>query len=201
MKLYYAKGACSLAPHIILREIGQAFELIRMDTKTHKLESGADYYAINPKGSVPVLELDSGERLTEGPVIVRYLCDQAGREDLMPAPKTMARYRVEEWQNYVTSELHKSFSPLFNPTFDDTAKEAFRAALRKKYQWVSEQLTDREYLSGGSFTGADAYLFTVTAWAPVVKLDVSDFEPLQRFMKTVSARPAVRAALQAEGLQ
>ncbi len=199
MKLYYAKGACSLAPHIILRETQQPCDLIRVDTKTHKLESGADYYAINPKGAVPLLELDSGERLTEGPVIVRYLCDQAGREDLMPAPKTMARYRVEEWQNYVTSELHKSFSPLFSPTYDAAAKATFIANLRKKYQWVSEQLAERDFICGPAFTGADAYLFTVTNWAPVVKLELSDLAPLQRYLNRVGARPAVRAALEAEG--
>lgn len=200
MKLYYAKGACSLAPHIVLRETQQPFELVRVDTKTHTLESGADYYAINPKGAVPLLELDSGECLTEGAVIVRYLCDTAGREDLMPAPRTLARCRVEEWQNYIGAELHKSFSPLFNPTFDQSVKAAFGAILRRKYQWVSEQLADREYLCGPVFTGADAYLYTVTRWAAPMKLDLSDLEPLQRYMNTVGGRPAVRAALQAEDL-
>jgi glutathione S-transferase len=199
MKLYYAPGACSLAPHIILRELGLPFDLIRVDTRTHRTVSGDDYYAVNPKGSVPLLELDSGERLSEGPVIVRYLCDTAGREDLMPAPKTLARYRVEEWQNYVTSELHKSFSPLFNPAFDDAAKLTTRGLLRKKYEWLSAQLADRDYLAGSTFTGADAYFFTVTRWAAFMNVDLAGLEPIARYMARVNERASVREALKAEG--
>jgi glutathione S-transferase len=200
MKLYYAPGACSLAPHIVLRETELPFSAEKVDTKTHKTEHGVDYYTINPKGYVPLLELDSGERLTEGPVIAQYIGDKAGRQDLMPAPGSIARYRVMEWQSYTTSELHKSFSALFNTALDDSAKAIFKAGLRKKYEWVSGQLHDKEYLTGDTFSAADAYLFTITNWAKAVKLDLSDYTDLQAFLKRVAARPAVREAMKAEGL-
>ena len=200
MKLYYAPGACSLAPHIVLREIGGAFDLIRVDTRTHALQSGEDYNAINPKGYVPLLELDDGQRLSEGPVICQYLADQAGRTDLMPAAGSFARYRTMEWQNYITSELHKSFTPLFKPEFDETAKSLFAQQLRNKFGWVSERLAGGEFLTGSDFTAADAYLFVVTNWSTHVKLDLSDLAPLQAFVQRVAARPAVQTALQAEGL-
>ena len=200
MKLYYSPGACSLAPHIILEETKQNAALVRVDTKTHKTQDGADYYAINPKGSVPLLELDGGERLTEGPIIVQYLSEKARREDLIPAAGTLARYRVLEWQNYITSELHKSFSPLFNPAFDAAAKSLFLAALHKKFSWVQQQIGSKEYLTGSTFTGADAYLFTVARWSGAVKLDLSDLGGFQQYLERVAARPAVRAAMKAEGL-
>jgi glutathione S-transferase len=200
MKLYYSPGACSLAAHIVLREAQLPFSVERVDTKTHKTEHGVDYYTINPKGYVPLLELDSGERLTEGPIIAQYISDKAGRLDLMPAAGTMARYRVMEWQNYTTAELHKSFSPLFNPAFDDSAKAIIKAGLRKKYEWVSRQLQGKQYLTGDTFTAADAYLFTITNWAKAVGLDLSDYTDLQSFLKRVAERPAVREAMKAEGL-
>lgn len=200
MKLYYSPAACSLAVHIVLREIGQPFELVRVDTKAHRTLEGADFYAINPKGYVPVLELDDGQRLTEGPIIAQYLADAARREDLMPAAGTLARYRVLEWQNYITSELHKSFTPLFNPAYDDAARKIVGGILRRKYTWLSEQLATREFLTGKTFTAADAYLFVVTRWAPGVKVDLSDLAPLQAFQARVAARPHVREALAAEGL-
>ena len=200
MKLYYSPAACSLAVHIVLREIGQPFDLVRVDTKTHKLADGADFYAVNPKGYVPVLELDDGTRITEGPVITRYLADKAERADLIPAPGKMERYRVEEWQNYITSELHKTFTPLFGPAHDATARQLFIASLRKKYGWVSEQLAGRDYITGKTYTVADAYLFTVTNWAKFVDLDISDLAPLQAYLGRVAQRPAVQAALKAEGL-
>lgn len=143
MKLYYSPGACSLVPHILLRETALPHTLVKVDLGKHVTEPGLDYYGVNPKGSVPVLELDDGQRLTEGPVIAQFIADHAGREDLMPAARSMARYRVMEWQNYITSELHKSFSPLFNRALDAAAKEVFLASLRKKFAWVSEQLGDR----------------------------------------------------------
>jgi glutathione S-transferase len=198
MKLYYSPGACSLAPHIILRETRLPFELSRVDLETHRTQAGADFHGINSKGSVPVLELDDGERLTEGPIIAQYLGDLAGRADLVPAPGTMARYRVLEWQNYITSELHKSFSPLFNPAFDAAAKSIHAAGLRRKFAWVSERLSATDYLTGSRFTAADAYLFVVAGWAGLVDLDLSGHVELKRFMARVAARPAVREALQAE---
>lgn len=200
MKLFYSPGACSLAPHILLRETKLPFTLVRVDTKTHTLEAGEDYYQINPKGAVPVLELDDGERLTEGPIIAQFICDKASRTDLMPAAGDWRRYRVMEWQNYVTSELHKSFSPLFNPAIDESAKVFWRAALRKKYVWVAERLADRAYLTGDAFTAADAYLFTVTRWAAFVGIDLGDLRALQSFMQRVERRDAVQEALAAEGL-
>jgi glutathione S-transferase len=200
MKLYYSPGACSLAIHILLRETESQFELAKVDTAAHKTTGGTDFYGINPKGQVPVLEVDNGEFLTEGPVIAQYICEKAGRTDLMPAAGTMARYRVAEWQNYITSELHKSFTPLFSSDFDATAKAAHSGVLRKKLTWVSGQLATRDHLTGAPFTAADAYLFTVANWAKFVKLDVSDLAPLARFMDRVASRPAVRAAMQAEGL-
>jgi glutathione S-transferase len=198
MKLYYSSGACSLAPHILLRETGLPFTPVRVDLPTHKTADGGDYYEINSKGSVPVLELDGGERLTEGPVIAQWICDQAKRTDLMPAAGTLARYRVMEWQNYVTAEIHKFYSPLFRPDFNDEGKAWFRAALRKKYTWVAGQLQGKDYLTGSSFTAADAYLFTVTRWATNVGVDLKDLKPIQDFQERVREREAVKAALQVE---
>lgn len=200
MKLFFSPGACSLAPHIVLKETQQAFKLEKVDTGTHTTADGADYYAINPKGAVPLLELESGERLTEGPIIAQYLADKAGRADLLPAAGSMDRYRVMEWQNYITSELHKTFTPLFNPELDGSAKKTLASVLRKKYEWVNTQLQSKDYLLGQSFTVADAYLFAVTGWAKYVSLDLADLKHLQDFLARVAGRPAVREALKAEGL-
>jgi glutathione S-transferase len=200
MKLFYSPGACSLAPHIALREAGLAFSLEKVDTSKHLTAAGADYYNVNPKGQVPVLELDDGARLTEGPVIAQYIGDQATERSLMPRAGSMARYRVMEWQNHITSELHKSFTPLFNPEFDATAKSLHAKLLRKKYVWVDAQLARTKYLTGNDFTVADAYLFTVTGWGKYVNLDLSNLPHLQRFLADVAARPAVREAMKAEGL-
>lgn len=200
MKLYYSPGACSLAPHILLQDTGLPFELVRVDLAAHKTKAGDDYYAINAKGSVPVLELDDGSRLTEGPIIGQWISDQAKRTDLMPAAGTMARYRVMEWQNYVTAELHKAFSPLFQAGVNDDAKQWFRGALRKKYEYVASRLQGNDYLTGTTFTAADAYLFVVTNWSDRVGVNLRDLGPLQSFLERVYARPAVQSALQAEGL-
>lgn len=200
MKLYFSPGACSLAPHIILRETGLAFELVRVDLATHTLNGQDDYYAINPKGAVPVLELDDGERLTEGPVIAQWICDHAGRTDLMPAAGSMARYRVMEWQNFVTSELHKSYSPLFRPDFVEEGKAWFRRALRQKYELVDKRLQKSDYLASSNFTAADAYLFVVTNWAGHCAVDLQNLSAVEAFMNRVRAREAVQAALVAEGL-
>ncbi|OOG39891.1 glutathione transferase GstA [Polaromonas sp. A23] len=200
MKLFFSPGACSLAPHIVLKETQQAFKLEKVDTATHTTAGGADYYAINPKGAVPVLELENGERLTEGPIIAQYIADKAARADLLPAAGSMERYRVMEWQNYITSELHKTFTPLFNPDLDSSAKKTLASVLRKKYEWVNTQLQSKDYLLGQSFTVADAYLFAVTGWAKYVSLDLADLKHLQDFLARVAGRPAVREALKAEGL-
>ena len=200
MKLFYSPGACSLAPHIALREAGISFSLEKVDTAKHVTTAGADYYTINPKGQVPVLELDDGARLTEGPVIAQFIGDQSAGNTLMPVAGSMARYRVMEWQNYITSELHKSFTPLFNPEFDTTAKSLHAKLLHKKYIWVDAQLARTKFLTGNDFTVADAYLFTVTGWAKHVSLDLSHLPNLQRFLADVAARPAVREAMKAEGL-
>ena len=200
MKLYYSPGACSLSPHIVLREVGLDFELVLTSTKTKKLQDGTDYYTINPKGAVPLLELDNGERLTEGPAIVQYLADQAPQKHLAPAAGSWARSRLQEWLNYITSELHKGFSPLFNPAMPEEAKVLFREALVKRFAWVDTQLEGRDYLLGADFTVADAYLFTVSNWAPMVGVELGALKNLAAFRARVSARPAVQAAMKAEGL-
>ena len=200
MKLYYSPGACSLSPHIVLRESGLAFEPVLASTKTHKLQDGTDYYGINPKGYVPLLELDDGQRLSEGPVIVQYIADQAPASQLAPAAGTMARYRVMEWLNFITSELHKGFSPLFNPATPEDYKPLVRTRLGERFAWVNGQLEGRAYLMGDTFTVADAYLFTVAGWGKYVGVDISGLANLSAYMGRVAARPAVQEALKAEGL-
>jgi glutathione S-transferase len=200
MKLYYSPGACSLAPHIVLREAGAHFSIERVDLAAKKTADGGDYLAVNPKGQVPVLALDNGARLTEGPIIAQYVADHAGDHKLMPKAGDFGRYRVMEWQNYITAELHKFFSPLFNPKLDDNAKATFRDMLRRKYEWIETNLAGKHYLMGDHFTAADAYLFTVTNWARVTKLDLSGLPNIAAYMERVAARPAVQAAMKAEGL-
>jgi glutathione S-transferase len=200
MKLYYSPGACSLSPHIVLRESGLAFEPVLASTKTHKLADGTDYYGINPKGYVPLLELDNGERLSEGPVIVQYIADQVPAKKLAPANGTMARYRLQEWLNFITSELHKGFSPLFNPAVAEDAKPLFRNKLAERLKWVDSQLAGKSYLMGDAFSVADAYLFTVTSWTGYVGIDISALANLNAFMARMQARPAVQEAMKAEGL-
>ena len=200
MKLYYSPGACSLSPHIVLHEAGIPFQAILASTKTHKLADGTDYYTINPKGYVPLLELDNGERLSEGPAIVQYIADQAPASGLAPAAGSMARYRLQEWLNFITSELHKSFSPLFNPAMPEEAKALYRTKLQDRFKYVDQQLEGKSYLMGDSFTVADAYLFTVAGWGKYVGVDTSGLARLSAYMGRVAARPAVQAALKAEGL-
>jgi glutathione S-transferase len=199
-KLYYSPGACSLSPHIALREAGLPFELAMASTKTKKLADGSDFNAINPKSQVPVLELDNGERLTEGPAIVQYIADQAPAKNLAPAAGTLARYRLMEWLNFITSELHKGFSPLFNPAMPDEAKALARAKLGERLAWVDAQLAGKSYLMGDTFTVADGYLFTVAGWGKYVGVDTSGLANLSAYMGRVAARPAVQEALKAEGL-
>ena len=200
MKLYYSPGACSLSPHIVLREAGLAFEPVLASTKTHKLLDGTDYYGINPKGYVPLLELDSGERLTEGPAIVQYIADKAPEKKLAPPYGTMERYRVQEWLNFITSEVHKTFSPLFDATAHEEVKNYQRAKLAKKFDWIESQLANKTYLTGEQFTIADAYLFAVVNWVNFVGIDLAQWPKLQAFQARVAARPKVQEALAAEGL-
>jgi glutathione S-transferase len=200
MKLYYAPGACSLSPHIVLRESGLAFEAVLADLKAHRLADGTDYYAVNSKGQVPVLELDSGERLTEGPAIVQYIADQVPAKNLAPANGTMARYRMQEWLNFTTSELHKGLGTMFNAAMPEDGKAVARARAAERLKWVDEQLEGKPYLMGDAFSVADAYLFTVTNWAPHTGNDISGLKNLGAFQARMAARPAVQAALKAEGL-
>ena len=200
MKLYYSPGACSLSPHIALREAGLPFQLVMASTKTKKLADGSDYLAINPKGQVPLLELDDGERLSEGPAIVQYIADQAPASGLAPAAGTMARYRLMEWLNYITSELHKGFAPLFNPATPADYKPLAHARLASQFAWVDSRLEGHDYLMGDGFTVADAYLFTVTGWGKYVGVDISGLPHLSAYLARVAARPAVQEAMKAEGL-
>jgi glutathione S-transferase len=200
MKLYYSPGACSLSPHIVLREAGLAFTPVLASTKTKKLADGTDFNLINPKSQVPVLELDNGERLTEGPAIVQYIADLAPASGLAPAAGTMPRYRLMEWLNFITSELHKGFSPLFNPAMPEEGKALARAKLGERFAWVDRQLEGRSYLMGDTFSAADAYLFTVSRWAPYVGVDLSALPNLAAYRARVEARPRVQEAMKAEGL-
>ena len=199
MKLYYSPGACSLSPHIILRESGLVFEPVLASTKTKTLADGTDYNAINPKGQVPLLELDDGERLSEGPVIVQFVSDQVPEKKLLPPAGTLARLRVLEWLNFITSEIHKGYSPLFRPEMPEEGKAFHRNRLAARYQWIDGQLAGKSYLTGENFTPADSYLFTVTRWANATGVDAGG-PNVAAFMERVAARPAVQEAMKVEGL-
>ena len=200
MKLYYSPGACSLSPHIVLREAGLAFEPVLASTKTHKLQDGTDYYGINPKGYVPLLELDDGQRLSEGPAIIQYIADQAPGKQLAPANGTMERYRLQEWLNFITTELHKTFSPLFNPAISEDAKGVFRTKRHERFKWVDGQLAGKQFLMGDQFSAPDAYLFTVSNWGQLVGVDLAAYPELVAYRGRIAARPAVQEAMKAEGL-
>ena len=200
MKLYYSPGACSLAPHIVLSEAGVQFEAIQAPTKTHQLPDGSDYYLINPLGYVPLLELSDGTRLTEGPAIVQYIADQVPEKNLAPTNGTVARAQLQSWLNFVSTELHKGFSPLFNPATPADYKIVVIDKLMSRLAWVDGQLAGKSYLMGDTFSVADPYLFTVTNWAPRVGVNISSFSNIANFRDRMSARPAVQAAMKAEGL-
>jgi glutathione S-transferase len=200
MKLYYSPGACSLSPHIVLREAGIAFEAVRAPTKTHKLDDGTDYYSINPLGYVPMLELDDGTRLREGPAIVQYVADLAPTKNLAPANGTMPRYRLQEWLTFIGMEIHRAYSPLFNPAFTDETKQVFRDRLATRYRFVDGELAGKQYLMGDNFTLPDAYLFAVTRWAEPMKIDLSGMPNVLAHHQRVKQRPAVQEALKVEGL-
>jgi len=200
MQLYFSPGACSLASHITAREAGLPLELKRADTKTKKLEDGSDYFAINSKGAVPALKLDNGQVLTEGVAIMQYLADQKPESNLVPKNGTLERYRVQEWLNYITSEVHKTFSPLWNAANDQAVKDYALTNLKKKFDWLNAQLAGKKYLTGDTFTVADAYLFTVVNWTTPLGIDLAPWPALKDFQARVAARPKVQEAMAAEGL-
>ncbi len=201
MKLYYSPGVCSLSPHIVLHEAGLAFELVMAPTKTHKLQDGTDYYTINPLGYVPMLELDDGTRLREGPAIVQYIADQAPAKNLAPANGTLPRYRLQEWLTFIGTEIHKSFSPLFSPAMPEEGKQIYRERLANRFEFVNRELEGKNYVMGDQFTVADAYLYTVTRWTKLMQIDTSGYPNLMAHSARVEARPAVQLALQHEKLK
>ena len=200
MKLYYSSGACSLSPHIALSEAGVDAQLVKLDTKTHKLEDGSDFYAINARGYVPVLELDDGQRLTEGPAIVQYIADRKPSSGLAPANGTIERYRLQEWLNFITSELHKQFSPLFGADTPADYKPIARQKIAKRFDWLSGELAGKDYLMGKQFTVADGYLFVMLNWCKFVGIDLAKWPVLVSYQARVAARPKVQDAMVAEGL-
>ncbi len=200
MKLYYSPGACSLSAHIALKEAGLAFEAVAAPTKTHKLPDGTDYYSINPLGYVPLLELDDGTRLREGPAIVQYIADQAPGKNLAPANGTLPRYQLQSWLTFIGTELHKNFGPLFSPATPDDTKTATKDRIAGRLKWVEGELAGKQYLMGDTYTVADGYLFTVSNWAGHVGLDLSPYPNLLAYRGRIAARPAVVEAMKAEGL-
>ena len=197
MKLYFARGTCSLHPHIALLEAGLPFDMVRVDTRAHRTQDGTDYYTINPKGYVPALALDDGSILTEGAIIDQYIADRKPEAKLAPPAGTMERYRLQEWMNFIASEIHKSFSPLFGNNPDDI-KAHWRKKIAGRFDLVERTLQAQPYLLGDSFTIADAYLFNMLRWAPHTGIDLSAWHALQAFNARVGERPSVKAAIEAE---
>ena len=202
MKLYFAPGACSLSPHIVLCELGLDHELEKVDLRTqpHSTASGQDFTQVNPKGYVPALQLDNGEVLTEGPAIVQYLADQKPDAGLLASAGTLERARSQEWLNYIGTELHKNFGPLFRPGTPDTVKEAALSAISQRLAYTNQALQGRDFLVGGRFGVADAYLFVILGWCQHLSVDLASFPALQAYQQRIFARPAVQAAMKAEGL-
>jgi len=200
MKLYYATGACSLSPHIVLLEAGLPYTLERIDFATNKTPAGIDYFTINSKGTVPALQLDDGRLLTEGPAIVQYLADQKPDSGLAPRAGTFERYQLMEILNYITSEVHKGFSPLFNPKISADWRASAQANLEKKFDWLSGFLKDKTFLMGNAFTVADAYLFTVLSWTRPLKIDLGRWPVLNAYQQRIAPRPTVQRALKESGL-
>jgi glutathione S-transferase len=201
MKLYYAPGACSLSPHIALLEAGLPYDLVKVDLRAKKLENGDDYLKINPKGQVPALVLDSGELVTEGPVIVQMIADKVPAKNLAPGRDSAERYKLQEWLTYINSELHKNIGPLFNPMLSDEAKGVFKDRAMGKFKYVDSQLAGHEYLMGKQFTVADGYLFVMLRWAEGMKFDLSGLNNLLAYKDRIAARPKVQEALVKEGLK
>jgi glutathione S-transferase len=201
MKLYYAPGACSLSPHIALLEAGLAYDLVKVDLREKKLENGDDFWKVNPKGQVPALALDSGELVTEGPVIVQMIADRAKDKNLAPARDSAERYKLMEWLNYITTELHKNLGPMFSPVLGDDAKAFFKDRAMAKFKYLNSQLAGSDYLMGKQFTVADGYLFTMLMWATErLGFDLSGLSNLMAYKARVAARPTVKQAMTKEGL-
>jgi glutathione S-transferase len=200
MKLYYSPGSCALASHITANEAGIPIKLVEVDIPSKTTAGGHDYLAVNPKGYVPAVELDDGEVLTEGPAILQYLADLKPEAGLAPANGPLGRVRLQAALNYVATELHQGYGPLFNPATPQEVRESRSAHLHRRYALIDQELADRTYLFGDDFTVADAYLFTVTRWAKAVGLDLSGYANIQAFQQAVARRPAVQAALAAQGL-
>ncbi len=200
MKLYYSPGACSLSPHIALLEAGLPYDLVKVDLRAKKLENGDDYLKINPKGQVPALALDSGELVTEGPVIVQMIADKVSARNLAPARDSAERYKLLEWLNFVGTELHKNFGPMFSPVLADDAKAFFKDRVMGKFKYLDGQLAGHDYLMGKQFTVADGYLFTMLCWADRMNFDLSGLNNLLAYKARVAARPKVQEALTKEGL-
>lgn len=200
MKLYYAPGVCSLSPHIVLKEAGLPFEAILTDHRKKVISGGADYHEVNPLGYVPALALDDGTILTEGPAIVQYIADKVPEKKLAPPNGTLERAKLQSWLNFISTELHKGFSPLFNPAIPDEVKTIFKDRLATRFAHVDKQLAGKQYLMGNDFSVADAYLFVVSNWSVPTKIDLAPYPNLVAFRKRMSERPAVQAAMKAEGL-
>jgi glutathione S-transferase len=200
MKLYYSPGACSLSPHIALLEAGLPYDLVKVDLRAKKLENGDDYLKVNPKGQVPALALDSGELVTEGPVIVQMIADKAAAKNLAPARDSAERYKLQEWLTYINGELHKNIGPLFNPALSDDTKAVFKDRATGKFKYVDSQLAGKDYLLGKQFTVADGYMYTMLRWADGMKFDLSGLSNLMAYKARVDARPMVQQALTKEGL-
>jgi glutathione S-transferase len=200
MKLYYSPGACSLSPHIALLEAGLPYDLVKVDLRAKKLENGDDFLKVNPKGQVPALALDSGELITEGPVIVQMIADKAAGMNLAPAHGSAERYKLLEWLNFITTELHKNFGPMFSPVLADEAKAFFKDRVMGKFKYLETALAGKDYVMGKQFTVADAYLFVMLSWAERLKFDLSGLSNLLAYKDRVAARPKVQEALVKEGL-
>ena len=200
MKLYYSPGACSLSPHIVAREAGLPVELKKVNVKDKTIDGGGDYWKVNGRGYVPALELDDGHVLTEGPAIVQYLADRKPEAGLAPKAGTTERYQLQEWLNFLTSEIHKGFSPLFKPNTPEEYKTISKENLAGRFDWLDKQLAGRDYLMGKSFSVADAYLFVLLNWTKFQSIDLARWPNLSAFQARVGARPKVQEALKAEGL-
>ena len=200
MKLYYSPGACSLSPHIALLEAGLPYDLVKVDLRAKKLENGDDYLKVNPKGQVPALGLDSGELVTEGPVIVQMIADKVPAKNLAPVRDSAERYKLQEWLTYINGELHKNIGPMFSPVLSDDAKAFFKDRATGKFRYVDGQLAGHDYLMGKQFTVADGYLFTMLSWADRMKFDLAGLSNLRAYQARVGARPKVQEALVKEGL-
>jgi glutathione S-transferase len=201
MKLYYSPGACSLSPHIALEEAGIKVDLVKVDLRSHKTEGGEDYYAINPNGYVPALRLDDGQILTEGPAIVQYVADQKPAAKLAPANGTLERYKLQQWLAFIGTELHKTFSPLFNPAVTEDVKKSSLDKLATRFGHVAKHLEGKQYLLGDQFSVADGYLFVILNWARAKAPATHESPVLKAYFERIMARPAVKAAMVAEGLQ